>query len=181
MVETEFVQRNHEVDIGPRHAAEPREDEEIPPVAAVEHGGVVVVPEDSHRTGTGLDAAYRGQQQSRMFRVAHGVGADRQPVLVVEQAERRLLAGAEEVGLVGHAAQAHHHVGTPVPDDGHDVQQARPARPEHLVARNDDVAVRRDPVQPEPRLHQRAQGQVALRCHSGGSLSSRTRSNHRNP
>ena len=135
--------------------------------------------QDGHRSGTGLDAAHRGQQQGGVLRVAQCVGADGEPILVVEQAERRLLAGAEEVRLVGHSPQPHHHVGPPAPDVGHDVEQARPALHEHLVAHNDDVALRRDPVQPEPRLSQRAQGLVALGRHSGRS--SRTRSNHRNP
>jgi hypothetical protein len=114
-----------------------------------------------------------------MFRVAQRVSADGEPVLVIEQAQRRLLAGAEEVGLVGHPAQAHHHMGLPVADAGHDVEQARPAGPEHLFARNDDLALRCDPVQPEPCLGEPAQGLVAFGRHSGRS--SCTRSNHRNP
>ena len=79
--------------------------------------------------GPGLDAAHRGQQQPGQLRVTQRVGADGQPVLVVEQAQRRLFAGAQEVRLVGHAAQSHHHVGPPVADPGHDVDQARTALP----------------------------------------------------
>ncbi len=44
-------------------------------------------------------------------------------MLVVEQSERRLLAGAQEVWLVGHAAQARHDVGLPLPHPHDDVEQ----------------------------------------------------------
>ena len=68
------------------------------------------------------------------------------------------------------------------PDGGHDVEQARAGPAASTSARSMTMlALRRDPAQPEPRLGQRAQRLVALGRHSGTSLSSGTRSNHRNP
>ena len=180
MVEARFLQRHHEVHIGPRRGAQPREHQEVTPVSAVERRDVTVVTQDRHRPGTCRNAARRGQQQPGQLRIAQGVGADSQTVLVVEQAQRRFLTAAEEVGLVRHATESRHNVGPPVTDAGDDVDQTRASRQEHLVALNHDVTLRRDPAQSEPRLRERAQGLVALGCHSGG-LSSRARSNHKNP
>ena len=180
VVEPRFLQCNHEVHVGSRRRAQPREHQEVTPVSAIERGDVVVVAQDGHRSRPGRHTARGGQQQPGQLRIAHGVNADGQPVLVVEQAQRRLLAGAEEMRLVRHAPQSHHQVGPPVTDSGDNVDQARPPGQEHLVALNDDLTFRRDPPQSEPRLRERAQGLVALGRHSGGR-SSRARSNHKNP
>ena len=102
-------------------------------------------------------------------------------MLVVEQPERGLLGRAQEVWLVGHAAQARHHVRPTVPDAGHDVEQARAPVAQHLGALNGDVALGRDPAQTEPRLGEGAQRLVALGAHAGAGLSSGARSNHKKP
>ena len=180
MVEPRLLQCNHEVHVGSRRRTQPREHQEVTPVSAIECRDVVVVAQDSHRSRAGRHAPRRGQQQSGQLRIAQGVDTDGQPFLVVEQAQRRLLPGAQEVRLVRHAPQSHHQVGPPAPDAGDDVDQARPARQEHLVALNDDLTLRRDPPQSEPRFRERAEGLVALGRHSGGR-SSRARSNHKNP
>ena len=180
MVEPGLFQRHHEIDVGPRRGLQPREHQEVSPVPAIEHRGIVVVPQDRHRPRSGRHPAHRGQEQTGQLGVAQHVGAHGQPVLVVEQSQGSLLAGPEEMRLVGHPAQPDHEVGPTVADAGHDVDQARPAGPEHLLPLNDDVALRRDPAQSEPRLGQRAQGQVAFGGHSGGRSSS-ARSNHKKP
>ena len=105
---------------------EPREHDQVAAVATVDRRGVVVVPQDGHRPGAGLDAAHRGQQQRGQLRVAQRIGADGETVLVVEQAEGGLFAGAQEMGLVGHAAHSRHHVGPALPHPGDDVDQAGP-------------------------------------------------------
>ena len=180
VVEARFVQRHHEVHIGPRRRAQPREHQEVTPVSAVEGRDVSVVTQDRHRPRTRRNAPHRGQQQAGQLGVTRGVGADGQSVLVVEQAQRSLLTTAEEVRLVRHTAQSHHDVRPPLPDAGDDVDQTRAPRQEHRIALNDDLTLRRDMAQTEPRLRQRAQGLVALGRHSGGR-SSRARSNHKNP
>ena len=183
MVEARLVQSDHEVDIGARRVLEPREHDEVAAVAAVDRRGVVVVTEDGHRPGAGLDAAYGGQQQRRQLGVTQRIGADGKTVLVVEQAEGGLLPGAQEMGLVRHTAQARHHVRAPLPHPGHDVDQAGSAGPEHLGTLDVDVdgTGRRGPPQPQPRLDERAQRGVVRGGHSGTGLSSGARSNHKKP
>ena len=180
MVEARRLERHQQVHVQPGRRVQPREHEEVAPVAAVEHRHIVVVTQDRHRSGPRRHAAHGRQEQTGQLRVAQGVGADRQPVLVVEEAECRLFARAEEVRLVPDPTQPHHEVRPPAPDAGDDVEQAGPARPQHLLPFDDDGTVRRDPAQSEPRLGERAQGLVAGGVHSGGR-SSRARSNHKNP
>ena len=181
MVEAGLVEGDHEVHVGPRLGGEPREDHQVPTVAAVDHRRIVVVSQDGHRSRACLDAAHRGQEQRRQLRVTQRIGAHGETVVVVEQAERRLLAGAQEVRLVGHPAQAGHDVGPALPHLGHDVEQPRATLPQHLGALDRDLAPRRDPAQPQPRLDQRAQRLVASGRHSWTGLSSGARSNHKNP
>ena len=181
VVEARLVQSDHEVDVGARRVQEPREHDEVAAVATVDRRGIVVVPQDGHRPGAGLDAAYRGQQQWGQLCVAQGVGADGETVLVVEQAEGGLFTGAQEMGLVGHAAQSRHHVGPALPHPGDDVDESGAAGPEHLGPLDVDVTRRRDLPQPQPRLDERAQCPVALGAHSWTGLSSGARSNHKKP
>ena len=101
-------------------------------------------------------------------------------MLVVEQAQCRLLAGAHEVRLVRHPAQARHEVRPALPHPGHHVEEPGAARAQHLGPQDGDLPLRRDPAQPQPRLRQRAQRSVALGRHSWTG-SSGARSNHKNP
>ena len=181
VVESRLVQPDHEIDVGPRLVLEPREHDQVAPVATVDRRGVVVVPQDGHRPGAGLDAAHRGQQQRGQLGVAQRIGADGETVFVVEQAEGGLFAGAQEMGLVGHAAHSRHHVGPALPHPGDDVDQAGPPGQEHLGPLDLDVTRRRDLAQPQPRLDERAQCPVALGRHSWTGLSSGARSNHKKP
>ena len=181
VVETGCLERHHEIDVGAGLRSEPREHEEVAPVATVEDGGIVVVAQHRHRSGAGFHAAHHGQQQRGQLGVTQRVSAHGEPVLVVEQAERRLVTGAEEMGLVGHSPQPRDEMRPPIPHPGHDVDQARPAGQDHLGPLNHDRTLRRGPPQPQPRLGQRAQRLVAGGRHSRGRPSSRARSNHRKP
>ena len=163
-----------------------------------------VASASSRRTATGpgrgRHAAHRGEEERAELRVAQRVRAHRQAVVVVEQAERRLLARAQEVLLVGHAAQPHDEVGQAAVDVGDDVEQAGAARgaaprlrtivgavsgaiwcsPSHA-----SVSVRSAWSRPSvmtlvsfPFRHSSA---GVSRRHSSGGRSSGTRSNHKKP
>ena len=147
---------------------------------------MTVASSSSRRTVTGpgrvRDAPHRGQQQRGQLGVAERIGAHGEPVVVVEQPQRRLLAGAQEMRFVGDAAQARHEVGPAPAHPGHDVEQARPPVEQRLGALDGDVARRRGLAQPQPRLGQRAQRLVALgRRHAGpgSSAPGRTRGTRR--
>jgi len=179
VVEPGLVEGHHHVDVGTGLRLQPREDREIAAVPAVDHAGAVVVLQHGHRSGPPLDAAHGRQEQGRQLRVAQGVGADRQAVLVVEEPEGRLLTRSEEVRFVGDAAQPGDEMRQPAAGAGHDVEQAGAAREQYLGAHHLDV-VGRQPAQAEPGLGQAVQRAVAV-GHSGAIRSSGARSNHKNP
>ena len=160
---------------------QPREHREVASVAAVDHRGVVVIAQHGHRAGTGLDAADGGQQQGRQLRVTQRVGAHGEALVVIEQAQRGLLAWAQEVLLVGHPPHPGHEVGLATVDTSDHVEQAGTARPQLLRPHDVDDTARRDLALSQPRLGERPQSQVALRRHSWTGLSSGARSNHKKP
>ena len=189
MVEAGLVEPHQEVDVGPRPVLHPGEDHEVAAVAAVEQRGVVVVSQHGDGSGPRLDHAHGGEQQRRQLRVAQRVGAHGETVGIVEDAQRALLARAQEVRLVGHAAQADHEVGPAAApaDRDHEVEQPGSAGSQHLGPLDGEVAPGRDAAEPEPGFGQGAQSLLLvlvlllLGRHSGTSLSSWARSNQRNP
>ena len=133
--------------------------------------------------GRGVGPAQRRQQQRRQLRVAQRVRADGETVVVVEQAERALLPGAQEVRLVTDAAQPRHHVRLAGTDPDDHVEQPGPARRGTVSARSDlDLAARPTAPQVEPGLGEGPQRVVPVSGrHASVALSSGARSNHKNP
>ena len=115
-------------------------------------------------TGPGRVSTPRtvASRRRRQLGVAERIGADGEPVVVVEQPQGGLLAGAEEMRFVTDAPQPRHEVGPAPVHPGDDVEQARPPVEQRLGVLDGDVARRSGLAQPQPRLGQRAQRLVAL-------------------
>ena len=132
VVEAGRVEGDQQVDRRPGTVPEPWVDGEVAAIAAVEDGDLLVVAHVGHRARPGSHAPDRGQHQRGQLGVAQGVDAHGQPVLVLEEPQRRLVPGPQEARLVAHPAEADDHVGQATVHLGHHVEQPGPAGPQHL-------------------------------------------------
>ena len=131
VVEASVVEGDEQSDAGVRLGVQPREDGQRP-LADGQRRRLVVVDQRDDRARVGHVTGHRREDQRGDVGVAEAVDDQRQPVVVFEQPEDRLVGRPQQVDLLPRPAQAEDGVGQPTVGVGDDVEHARPARPEHL-------------------------------------------------